>query len=170
MPLFDYLCLDCGEISEILVTASEDQPQCRSCDSVKLKKMISAHSSLSAATSGPCTTGIGGSRAAASGITGSRKLGHRCAGEGWVGGNHFLEFDTITGLTLRLVIGCGYQYFTDLSAFQAQVIIEWHRYSPRGLSLLLLRSWSIEMLKNATWMVCCGLFLWFFPGLGLYFW
>ncbi len=47
MPLFDYVCLDCGEISEILVTASEDQPQCRSCGSVTLKKMLSAHSSLS---------------------------------------------------------------------------------------------------------------------------
>ncbi len=50
MPLFDYLCQDCGEIMEILVTASEDQPQCQACDSVKLKKMISAHSSLSGAS------------------------------------------------------------------------------------------------------------------------
>ena len=47
MPLFDYLCLNCGEITEILVTASDDQPKCPSCGSVKLKKMMSAHSSLS---------------------------------------------------------------------------------------------------------------------------
>ncbi|MFC1821436.1 FmdB family zinc ribbon protein [Thermodesulfobacteriota bacterium] len=50
MPLFDYLCQDCGKASEVLITASNDQPQCRSCKSVNLKKMISAHSSLSGAS------------------------------------------------------------------------------------------------------------------------
>jgi putative FmdB family regulatory protein len=47
VPLFDYLCLDCGKLSEILVTGSEDQVQCKTCGSDKLKKMISAYSSLS---------------------------------------------------------------------------------------------------------------------------
>ncbi len=47
MPIFDYLCLDCGKSSEILVTASYDQQQCLLCGSANLKKMISAHSSLS---------------------------------------------------------------------------------------------------------------------------
>lgn len=47
MPLFDYLCLDCGELSEILVTTSGERPQCQACGSWKLKKMISAHSSMS---------------------------------------------------------------------------------------------------------------------------
>ena len=42
MPLFDYLCLDCGKLSEILVTVSADQPQCQVCGSSNLKKMISA--------------------------------------------------------------------------------------------------------------------------------
>jgi putative FmdB family regulatory protein len=47
MPLFDYLCLECGESSEILVTGAEDKAQCRSCGSHNLKKLLSAHSSLS---------------------------------------------------------------------------------------------------------------------------
>jgi putative FmdB family regulatory protein len=47
MPLFDYLCIDCGKLSEILVTASDDSAQCQSCSSSNLKKLISAHSSLS---------------------------------------------------------------------------------------------------------------------------
>ena len=50
MPLFDYLCLDCGKLTEILVTVSEDQPRCQVCGSNNLKKMISAPSSLSGAT------------------------------------------------------------------------------------------------------------------------
>jgi putative FmdB family regulatory protein len=50
MPLFDYLCLECGKVSEILVTASGDKPQCKVCASGNLKKMLSAHSSLSGAS------------------------------------------------------------------------------------------------------------------------
>ena len=47
MPIFDYLCLDCGKQSEILITASKDQPACKTCSSTNLKKMISTPSSLS---------------------------------------------------------------------------------------------------------------------------
>ena len=47
MPLFDYLCLDCGNHSEILITGSREQPKCQSCKSTNLKKMISVPSSLS---------------------------------------------------------------------------------------------------------------------------
>ena len=47
MPIFDYLCLDCGETSEILIAGSGDSPQCKMCNSYKLKKLLSAHSSIS---------------------------------------------------------------------------------------------------------------------------
>lgn len=47
MPLFDYLCTDCGELSEVLVTDPSAQPKCRSCGSLNMKKLLSAHSSLS---------------------------------------------------------------------------------------------------------------------------
>ena len=47
MPLYDYLCPDCGKMSELLVTSSVDEPQCTSCGSLNLKRMLSAPSSLS---------------------------------------------------------------------------------------------------------------------------
>lgn len=47
MPIFDYLCKNCGEITEILVTADEDKNKCSACGSFNLTKMLSAHSSLS---------------------------------------------------------------------------------------------------------------------------
>ena len=49
MPLFDYLCVECGKMNEVLVTSSDDQPQCEGCGSDNLKKMLSAPSSLSGA-------------------------------------------------------------------------------------------------------------------------
>ncbi len=49
MPLFDFLCLDCGKTSEILVTVSSDAQECGYCSSKHLKKLLSAHSSVSGA-------------------------------------------------------------------------------------------------------------------------
>jgi putative FmdB family regulatory protein len=47
MPLFDYQCLDCGKIVEILVSNKKDEPVCSACGSTRMKKLLSAHSSLS---------------------------------------------------------------------------------------------------------------------------
>jgi len=47
MPIFEYLCLDCGETSEILLVGSGDSPRCSACNSHHLRKLISAHSSMS---------------------------------------------------------------------------------------------------------------------------
>ena len=47
MPLFDYLCEKCGSVNELLMKSSSDRPQCNFCGSQKLKKLISAHSSIS---------------------------------------------------------------------------------------------------------------------------
>ena len=57
MPLFDYLCMDCGAVSEILITPSGDEPRCGSCGGHKLKRMLSAHSTLS----GTVKSGLPGS-------------------------------------------------------------------------------------------------------------
>ena len=74
MPIFDYLCLDCGKTSEILVTASDDQQHCHTCGSTKLKKMLSAPSSLSGTSStrfpGPGDTACCGSNPADAGCAG----------------------------------------------------------------------------------------------------
>jgi putative FmdB family regulatory protein len=47
MPIHDFLCLDCGEASEVLVLGSSREPECRGCGSRNLKKLLSAHSSYS---------------------------------------------------------------------------------------------------------------------------
>ena len=47
MPLYDFLCLACGKTSEVLVTRFQEAAKCASCGSDQLKKLLSAHSSLS---------------------------------------------------------------------------------------------------------------------------
>ena len=76
MPLYDYLCLKCGEVSEILVHSSDDRPECQACGSGELKKMMSAHSSLSGAS----TSGFPGPGDTA--CCGSTPAGAGCAGPG----------------------------------------------------------------------------------------
>ncbi|MCU0588560.1 MAG: zinc ribbon domain-containing protein [Syntrophobacteraceae bacterium] len=49
MPLFEFLCLECGVTSELLVTSSEASPTCGACGGMSLKKLLSAPSSLSGA-------------------------------------------------------------------------------------------------------------------------
>jgi len=50
MPIYEYLCLDCGKVSEVLMTGTDDEPVCHDCRSTKLKKLISAQSSYSGAS------------------------------------------------------------------------------------------------------------------------
>ena len=52
MPLFDYLCVDCGKVTEVLLTGPEDLPRCGRCGSLEVKRLLSAHSSLSGASKG----------------------------------------------------------------------------------------------------------------------
>ena len=76
MPLFDYQCLDCGEQSEILITLSTDQPECKACGGKNLKKMMSTPSSL---------IGLSGVRFPGPGDTtccGSNPTSAGCAGPG----------------------------------------------------------------------------------------
>lgn len=47
MPIFDFLCEDCGKTSEILISSSNDHTECGNCGSKKIKKLLSAHSSMS---------------------------------------------------------------------------------------------------------------------------
>lgn len=58
MPLFEYECKDCGEKSEILVFGSDAQPNCQKCGSENLKKLLSAHSSLSGASKSSISNNI----------------------------------------------------------------------------------------------------------------
>lgn len=47
MPLFDFVCQDCGKEAEYLVASSDEVPKCNECEGSELKKKLSAHSSLS---------------------------------------------------------------------------------------------------------------------------
>jgi putative FmdB family regulatory protein len=47
MPIFEYVCRDCGETSEILLASTTDDVACTSCGGRNLKKLLSAHASVS---------------------------------------------------------------------------------------------------------------------------
>ena len=47
MPLFDFLCEDCGQTVELLVANHSDQPTCSACGSSNMNKLLSAPSSMS---------------------------------------------------------------------------------------------------------------------------
>jgi putative FmdB family regulatory protein len=49
MPLFDFLCIECGKVSELLVASSSDQPECGVCGSRNVQRLLAAPSSLSGA-------------------------------------------------------------------------------------------------------------------------
>lgn len=74
MPIYEYLCKDCGQTCEIIVTASSDRPQCPHCNGQGLERLLSAPSSMSgvAKTSlpGPGDTACCGSTPGQAGCAG----------------------------------------------------------------------------------------------------
>ena len=74
MPIFEFLCLDCGNTCEMLITSSEDTAQCRECNSKNLKKLLSATSSMTgsshAGLPGPGDTACCGSSPGHAGCAG----------------------------------------------------------------------------------------------------
>ena len=83
MPLFDYHCEACGKVNEILVSSTSEPLNCSYCGSSDVKKLISAHSSLSGAPS----TRLPG--AGDTGCCGSHPYQTDCAGPGsCCGKNH----------------------------------------------------------------------------------
>ena len=57
MPLFEYQCNECGKSSEVLIMKKNDLPKCSACGSYDMKKLLSAHSSMS----GPLNHNLPGS-------------------------------------------------------------------------------------------------------------
>jgi len=47
MPIYEYLCIDCGGLSEILVGGEDDAVRCKTCASSNLKKLLSAPAAYS---------------------------------------------------------------------------------------------------------------------------
>ncbi len=81
MPLYEYLCADCGRLSEILVMG-ERQVICPACGSQKLSRQLSATSSLTGRTAqampGPGDTACCGSSPAEASCAGPGS----CCGRG----------------------------------------------------------------------------------------
>jgi putative FmdB family regulatory protein len=44
MPIYEYQCKTCNEVSEFLVLGSDDQLTCKRCKGKDLVKLMSAHS------------------------------------------------------------------------------------------------------------------------------
>lgn len=84
MPLYEFKCEDCGDITEVLIIKTQDKPACRSCGSTNTTKQISAHSSMS----GPAKTGLPGFKdTACCGSSPDKAEG--CAGPGSCCGKRF---------------------------------------------------------------------------------
>ena len=47
MPIFEYICSECGKTAEILIMASDPDPACPACGSGSMTKILSAPSSHS---------------------------------------------------------------------------------------------------------------------------
>ena len=51
MPIFEYRCNVCNEVSEILMLGKEEKLMCKGCGSEDLVKLMSAHSAPAASRS-----------------------------------------------------------------------------------------------------------------------
>lgn len=47
MPIYEFLCKDCGATSEVLITTSDEAPSCKNCGGANVKKLMSATAGLS---------------------------------------------------------------------------------------------------------------------------
>lgn len=74
MPLYEYLCLECGKTSEVLVMGSDQVVDCAACGSGRMRRLLSAHSSMSGsgrnAVPSPGDTACCGSTPSAAGCAG----------------------------------------------------------------------------------------------------
>jgi putative FmdB family regulatory protein len=74
MPIFEFLCTDCGATSEVLIAATDETPSCKNCGGANVKKLLSATSSLSGAARrgmpGPGDTTCCSTSAASAGCAG----------------------------------------------------------------------------------------------------
>ncbi len=43
MPIYEYRCEKCGQVSEFIILGKEERLQCKKCGSDRLSKMLSAH-------------------------------------------------------------------------------------------------------------------------------
>ncbi len=60
MPIYEYRCENCGQISEFLILGRQDPLLCKQCGSRDLTKLLSAHNTVIAPSRGPSESSSGG--------------------------------------------------------------------------------------------------------------
>jgi putative FmdB family regulatory protein len=60
MPLYEYVCLKCGQTFETLVLSSDEQVVCPECESVELERVLSPFAVAAGQVSGSRGCGSGG--------------------------------------------------------------------------------------------------------------
>jgi putative FmdB family regulatory protein len=62
MPIFEYRCSDCGQVSEFIVLGAAEGLTCKVCNSPRLDKLMSAHNRIGSTGpgGGPSTGGCCG--------------------------------------------------------------------------------------------------------------
>ena len=60
MPIYEYRCGKCGEVSELLMLGTGDWPTCRECGSEDVVKLMSAHNTMTSSPSFPAPAGCSG--------------------------------------------------------------------------------------------------------------
>ncbi len=53
MPIYEYRCEKCGEVTELLVLRKEETPACKGCGSEDIVKLMSAHNTAITPSSSP---------------------------------------------------------------------------------------------------------------------
>lgn len=53
MPIYEYRCEKCGEVTELLVLGKEPKPACKECGSEDVMKLMSAHNTTTSSSSFP---------------------------------------------------------------------------------------------------------------------
>lgn len=61
MPIYEYRCSKCGEVSEVLVLGRAARPSCAKCGSEDLAKMVSAPNAVGVSSPKSGGSGSGGS-------------------------------------------------------------------------------------------------------------
>lgn len=51
MPIYEYRCEKCNEVTEVLVIGKEEVPACKGCGSEDMVKLMSAHNTAAATQS-----------------------------------------------------------------------------------------------------------------------
>ncbi len=56
MPIYEYRCEKCGEVTELLVLGKEETPACKGCGSEDIVKLMSAHNTTASSSFNPTPT------------------------------------------------------------------------------------------------------------------